>query len=180
MLNTGVKEVAEDHIILEDGTRINTKSTMWVGGVRPANLNFDVEVMKTPDGKLVVNEYFEIENHKNIFAIGDVAAFKQNNSMLPALAQVAEKEARAVSENIKLLIQGKNPKPFVYEHSGTLVSLGQWMAIGEMSRFVFWGHITWWIWRTVYLSKLISWEKKIEVALDWTINIFAARDISEL
>ena len=60
-----------------------------------------------------------------------------------------------------------------------MVSLGQWMAIGEISKFTFWGHITWWLWRTVYLSKLISTRKKLKVAMDWTVNLFSPRDISE-
>jgi NADH dehydrogenase len=53
------------------------------------------------------------------------------------------------------------------------------MAIGEMFGFTFSGRFTWWLWRTVYLFKLISFRKKLEVAIDWTINIFSARDISQ-
>jgi NADH dehydrogenase len=43
-----------------------------------------------------------------------------------------------------------------------------------------WGHLAWWLWRTIYLSKLISPSKKIRVAVDWTINLFAPRDISKI
>lgn len=180
LLKTRVKEVTESYVELEDNTKIMTNTTIWVGGVKPIDLNFDLPVVKSSDGRLVVNKYLEIKNYKNIFAIGDVAAFEEKGSFLPMLAQVAEKEARALAKNIKLLIGGKKPKPFSYHNTGNLVSLGQWMAIGEISNFVFWGHITWWIWRTVYLSKLLSWEKKMEVVFDWTINLFSARDISQL
>jgi len=54
------------------------------------------------------------------------------------------------------------------------------MAAGEIGDFSFSGYITWWIWRTVYLSKLVSFRKKVRVALDWTINLFSTRDISEI
>jgi NADH dehydrogenase len=96
------------------------------------------------------------------------------------LAQVAEQEAKNVAKNIYLSITDKNLEPFVYRHRGTMISLGRWMAMGEISGFVFGGCITWWVWRTLYLSKLISLRKKVKVALDWTINIFSPRDISEL
>jgi len=33
------------------------------------------------------------------------------------------------------------------------------------------------MWRTVYLSKLPGLEKKVRVALDWTIDLFFPRDI---
>ncbi len=60
------------------------------------------------------------------------------------------------------------------------MSVGQWMATGEIGNFSFSGRLAWWVWRTVYLSKLLSGKKKIKVALDWTINLFYPRDISEL
>jgi NADH dehydrogenase len=53
------------------------------------------------------------------------------------------------------------------------------MAAGEISNFTFSGHIAWWIWRTVYLSKLISFRKKTRGAIDWTMNLFSPRDISQ-
>jgi NADH dehydrogenase len=121
-----------------------------------------------------------MEKHPEVFIIGDMSAFKDKNGFLPALAQVAEKEAGAVAENIALLVKGQAPKSFWYHHSGNLMSLGEWMAVGEISNFTFSGHLAWWFWRTVYLSKLISLRKKIKVAIDWTINLFSPRDISQL
>ncbi len=182
MLNTSVKEVGDSFIILGDNTKIHTGTVIWVAGVKPAKIDFDVPVTRSGDGRLVVNEYLQLEKHKNIYALGDMAAFKQkgSDSFLPGLAQVAEKEAKNLASNLRLLIKGQQPEPFVYHHSGSMISLGQWMAIGEIANFTFSGGITWWVWRTVYLSKLLSWKKKLEVAFDWTLNIFSSRDISKL
>ena len=96
------------------------------------------------------------------------------------MAQVAEQEAKMVAKNIYLSVKNKSLEPFVYKRKGEMISLGKWMALGEISNFVFGGRIAWWVWRTLYLSKLISFRKKVKVALDWTINIFSSRDISEL
>jgi NADH dehydrogenase len=182
MLKTKVKEVTPSHILLDSNDTIFTETVIWVAGIKPAELKFDDAVAQTPDGKLIVNEFLQLQNHKEVFVLGDMAAFKKPNSetYLPALAQVAEKEASAVANNIQLLISGEAPEPFSYRHAGDLISLGQWMAIGEVANFTFWGGIAWWIWRTVYLSKLISFRKKVRVALDWTINIFSPRDISQI
>ena len=177
--NTTVKEVDPSSLIFTDGTSISTETIIWVAGIKPAGLEFSEAVSKSPTGRLIVNEYLQLENHKEIFAIGDVSAFKHKNIFLPLLAQVAQKEAGHVAKNIQLLIKGSAAKPFSYCHSGNLVSLGRWMAVGEIFNFTFSGHFTWWLWRTVYLFKLISFRKKFEVAIDWTINIFSARDISQ-
>lgn len=181
MLNMGVKEVGSSFVVLDNDKKIDTETVIWVGGVKPADLKFDGVVAKDPAGRIIVNEYFQVGDHREVFAIGDVAAFTNPGSknLVPALAQAAEKEARAVAENIQLIIKSKDPKSFSYHHAGDMVSLGRWMAIGEFFGFTFSGGIAWWIWRTVYLSKLVSFRKKVRVAIDWTINIFTPRDISQ-
>jgi hypothetical protein len=38
------------------------------------------------------------------------------------------------------------------------------------------GFFAWWLWRTVYLSKLPRLEKKIRVAIDWTLDLVFSKD----
>jgi NADH:ubiquinone reductase (H+-translocating) len=38
------------------------------------------------------------------------------------------------------------------------------------------GFFAWWLWRTIYISKLPRVEKKIRVALDWTLDLCFAMD----
>lgn len=42
------------------------------------------------------------------------------------------------------------------------------------------GLLAWFVWRQYYLSNLPSNSKKFRVALDWTIDFFAKRDITRL
>jgi len=44
-------------LYLNDNQKIPTETTIWVAGVKPANLNFKDIIEKTPNGKLIVNEY---------------------------------------------------------------------------------------------------------------------------
>jgi NADH dehydrogenase FAD-containing subunit len=181
MLKTIVKEVAPTYVLLEDDTSILTETVIWTAGIKPRMLEFDTEIQKSPSGQIAVNQYLQLPEHSEIFAIGDVAMFKPANSKvpLPSLAQVAEKQAKHAAKNIQLLVKKEKLRPFSYHHLGVLMSLGQWRAIGEILNITFWGRITWWIWRTIYLSKLISFKKKVKVAVGWTINLFSPRDISQ-
>ena len=43
--------------------------------------------------------------------------------------------------------------------------------------FKFSGFIAWWLWRTIYLSKLPRIEKKLRVTLDWTLDMFFSKDL---
>ena len=181
ILNTEVKEIGADFVKLGDDTEIPTETVIWVAGIKPNALNFDKQVEQSPLGHLIINEYLQLKDNSEIFAIGDIALLKdkKTDKYFPALAQVAEKQALYAANNIEKLIRNKALMPFNYKSSGTLVSLGEWMAVGEVSGFTFSGRIAWWFWRTVYLFKLISLRKKFRVAFDWTINLFYPRDISQ-
>ena len=38
------------------------------------------------------------------------------------------------------------------------------------------GFIAWWLWRTIYLMKLPRFEKKLRVAIDWTLDLLFEKD----
>jgi len=42
------------------------------------------------------------------------------------------------------------------------------------------GFIAWWLWRTIYLTKLPRFEKKVRVALDWTLDLLFSKDLVQL
>ena len=39
------------------------------------------------------------------------------------------------------------------------------------------GFGAWWLWRTIYLSKLPRFEKKVRVALDWFLDLLFSKDL---
>jgi NADH dehydrogenase len=42
------------------------------------------------------------------------------------------------------------------------------------------GFIAWFLWRTIYLSKLPGAVRRLRVTLDWTLDLFFPRDITQL
>lgn len=180
MLNMTVQEVTPSSILVNNEKSIPTETVIWTAGIKPNLIEFEQNIEKNKDDRILVNEFLQMKNHPEVFVLGDAAAFTdiKTNTLLPALAQVAEKEAKNIAQNINRIIHDQNPQSFFYQSSGTLISLGKWMAIGEIFGRTFSGHIAWWVWRTVYLSKLISFRKKVEVAIDWTMDLFSPRDIS--
>jgi NADH dehydrogenase len=46
--------------------------------------------------------------------------------------------------------------------------------------FHFRGFFAWWMWRTIYLSKLPGTLRKLRVVMDWTFDLVFPRDISLL
>lgn len=181
-LKTAVMTVDADGVVLSNGTRVDSMTTVWVAGVRPAPLDFDFHVDRDGSGRFVVDGTLRLVNHGGIFAIGDIAASVPEGGTvpLPPFAQVAVAQADHAVDNVIRLLDRDRLEPFAYRHRGNLVSLGQWMAAAEIGGMSFWGHFTWWLWRTVYLSKFISTRKKFSIALQWTINLVSPRDASRV
>ena len=42
------------------------------------------------------------------------------------------------------------------------------------------GFPAWWLWKTVYMLKLPTLASRLRVVLDWTVELFFERDVSEL
>lgn len=179
-LRTRVTRVRADEIALSSGEIIPTATTIWVAGIKPTHISSDISIARDTCDRIVTDPFLRIPGNENVYLIGDAALCFDGQHPLPATAQVAVQQAYAAAENIIRDIEGGAPKPLIYRHRGNLISVGKWMALAEIGTYHFGGRIAWWIWRTVYLSKFISWNKKIDVAVDWTLSIFAHRDITRL
>lgn len=176
-----VSEVSPDGLCLTNGEKIKARTIIWVAGVRPALPVFDIK-LGLEAGRITVNQYLQLPNYPEVFALGDLAAFRNPDSPgpLPMLAQVAHRQAQGVARNVIRLVEGRSVLNYTYKHQGDLVSLGDWIAAGELFGIRLFGHLTWFIWRGVYLAKLISPAKKAKVLLDWIVDLFSPRDIAQL
>ena len=67
-------------------------------------------------------------------------------------------------------------RAFRFKTLGLLASIGQRTGVARILGINFSGFAAWWIRRTIYLSKLPRIEKKVRVALDWTLDLFFSKD----
>lgn len=68
-------------------------------------------------------------------------------------------------------------KPFVYSTIGLLAPIGKRTGVANILGVNFSGFMAWWLWRTIYLMKLPRFEKKVLVALDWTLDVLFSKDL---
>ena len=59
-------------------------------------------------------------------------------------------------------------------------SLGHRSAVAEVFGVKLSGFLAWWLWRTIYLMKLPGLDRKIRVAVDWTLDLLLPADIVQL
>jgi len=179
VLNTRVVSAASDWVDLSNGQRIVTRTLIWTTGVTPSPLLATTSWQRNKRGQIAVNEFLEVPGHPGIWALGDCAEIPtpQAGQYYPPTAQHAIRQGTRAAENIAASIKGGRRRPFIYKPLGMLASLGRRSAVAEVCGLRFSGFLAWWLWRTVYLFKLPGFERKVRVALDWTLDLFFPRDI---
>lgn len=81
------------------------------------------------------------------------------------------------SHNLTAAIDGRAKRPFRFSTLGQLATVGRRSGVANVLGINFSGFTAWWLWRTVYLMKLPRLEKKIRVALGWTLDLIFTKDI---
>ena len=176
--NTRIEEAGETWIALSDGSRIETKTLIWTAGTAPNPLLARLPCV-LEHGRLGVNEYLEVPEWLGVWALGDCAYAidSRTGKPYPPTAQHALRQAKIVAENLTASLRGTKKHPFVFNTIGLMASIGRRTGVARVFGVNFSGFLAWWMWRTVYLSKLPRLEKKLRVALDWSLDMVFSKDI---
>ena len=160
---------------------IRTKTLIWTAGVTPVS-TIQRSMLKTDRGKVIVNDYLEVQDFPGVFAIGDCALFlnPETKRPFPPTAQIAEAQAKTAAKNLIALIKNSKKEKFEYHSKGQMAIIGKRSGIATFLGMNISGFWAWLIWRSVYLSKIPTLDKQIRVLLDWVIDLFFDRDISRL
>ena len=158
---------------------IPTETLIWTAGAAPCPLLKELPVECDKRGALLVDNMLAVADHPGVWALGDCAAVPdaKTGKPCPPTAQFAIRQARTLARNIRASIKGQPLQPFHFDSLGTLCVVGHHTACAEIKGYKFSGFFAWFLWRTLYLSKLPGLERKARVMGDWTIELFFPRDI---
>jgi NADH dehydrogenase len=172
--NTRVTEIDARGVVI-DSKRVDAATVVWAAGVRGTRL---VETLRDSAGaqidrvgRVVVKKDCSIENHPDIFAIGDIAAFTGGDGkLLPGVSPVAMQQARFVAKLIANRAKYKGiPQEGAFEYfdKGAMATIGRSRAIAEMKGIRMSGLLAWLAWLFVHLWFLIGFRNRVAVMLTW-------------
>jgi len=169
------------HSRLVEINSISSRTLVWTAGVTPIDLVKE-SLFRTHKGRILVNEYLQVPQFPEVFAIGDCSTFDPALSMkpFPPTAQIAEAHAKIAANNLKELVCGGKMTKFDYSWKGQSAIIGKRTGIASFFGINISGFLAYLLWRNLYLSKIRSSDKKFRVWLDWTLDLFFKRDISRL
>ncbi len=174
--------VSLEGLHLQNGQVIPSQCVIWTAGNQVSPVIAGLPLPKTKDGRLQVNGFFEVEGAPDVYALGDNAAQVDPHSNTPyvATAQVALRQGRALARQIEAALTGRPRTPFAFKLLGEMVPLSRHKAVADLNGFKLVGFPAWFMWKTVYMLKLPTWAARLRVVLDWTVELFFERDVSEL
>jgi NADH:ubiquinone reductase (H+-translocating) len=175
--NGKVSGCAEDGVRLADGRFIASRLVVWTAGTSSHPLIHDLPCL-LDHGRIVVDHTLAVPGWPGVWALGDCAVVPDHRTgkPYPPTAQHAIRQAKTVAANIAASIRGNAPVPFRFRTIGQLAAIGRRAGVARVFGVNFSGFFAWWLWRTVYLSKLPRLDKKIRVAIDWTLDLIFSRD----
>lgn len=195
-----VKEVHPTKLVLSDGSEVPYGLLVWSTGVGPSEFVKSLNLPKAPGGRIGIDEWLRVPSVDDVFAVGDCAGFIEQTGrpVLPALAQVAEREGKYLVDLFNKIGKQNGGKafsakelplgePFVYKHFGSMASVGRYKALvdlraskddkGGLSHA---GFVSWLMWRSAYLTRVVSWRNRFYVAVNWATTLVFGRDNSRI
>ncbi len=180
-LGTAITRVADDHVLMKlpsgETERVETRGVVWTAGVAPSPA---VAGLASPEskGRVLVDPTLKSPHHDGVWALGDAAAVPSTDGpgFCGPTAQHAMRQAATLAKNLLAAHRGRPLVWYKYKPLGLMASLGHHKAVALSFGIPLWGFLAWWMWRTYYLMRMPGLERKIRVALDWTIDLFLPRD----
>jgi NADH dehydrogenase len=180
---TRVTGVGAHSITLEHaGTqrKLQTAAVVWVAGVRPHPLLEKLDIEKDRRGLIVVEPTLQVPGHDHVFALGDIALFKDVVPTLAGTAQLAFQEAGLLGKNVRAFQAGEKLHTKRFVELGEALSLGTDRAAILAGGQVLGGALARQARFAMYTSRMPTWHHRLRVGASWFFGGTAPRPLQPL
>ncbi len=167
---TRVRRVTPTSVVFEHaGAEIElpTAAVVWVGGVRASPLIEHLQLPKTERGLLRVGPTLQVEDHPDIFSLGDDAHFTEADARLPGTAQLAFQQASLAAANVRALLAGGELRTKYFKELGEALSLGTEHGALLTAGKVITGALARQARFALYTQRLPTWHHRLKVGASW-------------
>src|SRR5215467_163900 len=175
-MGIGVKEVAPDHVLLSDGTSIQTRTAIWAGGLMASPLAANAGLPRGHGGRIEVRPDLTVDGFSGVYVLGDFANIPgPDNLTLPQLGSVAQQGGEWTAKNILTEIGGGTRTPFHYHDKGIMAMIGRDAAVAVVGKkkHELDGPIAFAAWLGVNTILMTGLRGRIEAFIDWAWNYFS-------
>jgi len=164
-LDTAIREITADQVVLADGEQLPSEVTVWAAGVTAPESVGGWGLPQGRGGRIQVGPDLRVTGHDRIFAIGDVAL--TGDQPVPQLAQPALQMGRFAAGQIARLDAGKPTARFAYHDKGIMATIGRRSAVVQLPRHVrIRGTLAWFAWLGLHLITLLGHRNRISALIN--------------
>ncbi len=174
-LGTAVAEVADDHVVLSDGSTVATGLVVWGGGEQAAPVAGQLGLGQGRGGRIDVQPDLSVPGHRQVFAVGDAANIPAGDeSALPQLGSVAQQSGAWAARNILGDIDGTGRQPFHYRDKGIMAMIGRRAAVAEIGphRHELHGRLAFAAWLGVHAELLANAGAELNAFVAWAEEFY--------
>jgi NADH dehydrogenase len=171
-ISTFVQKATDERVVLSDGDEIPTRTIVWSAGVRPTDPLERADRERSGSGRLRVDQRLRLQDHPEVFVIGDAASVVEDGGELPMLSPPAMQAGRYVARAIVDRVTGATGqrKPFRYVDKGTMATIGRRAAVADFRGLKLKGTTGWLAWLLVHIYYLIGFRNRAVVLASWGWN----------
>jgi NADH dehydrogenase len=172
ILGQMVNEVAEDHVVLKDGSTIKTYTLVWAAGVTGVSLAETLQMELKRGRRIPVEPALQVIGQPDIYAAGDIAYLEDDNGEpYPQVIPVAQQHGKLAARNIIRRLNGEEQKPFSYSDRGIMATIGRRRAVAyPYYKVQLTGFFAWVTWLGLHLIWLMGFRNRLNVMVNWVWN----------
>jgi NADH dehydrogenase FAD-containing subunit len=156
--------------------RIPSKTVIWTAGVAPSPAGKWLGCEVDRAGRVRIRPDLSVQDHPEVFVIGDTASLEQDGRPLPGVAQVAMQQGRYAARSIFRRVTNKSSlPPFRYFDKGNLAVVGKNFAVLQSGRISMSGFFAWLVWALVHIQFLADSSLRFSVFLQWIWTYMSSR-----
>ncbi len=173
-----VTEVTKEGVITAAGEFFPGDLVVWAAGIKAPDWLASLDGLEVNrNSQLVVGPTLQTTRDPDVFAFGDCAAAPWHGapkagSIVPPRAQAAYQQAKMLYKTVRARIDGKVLPTFRFRDIGSLVSLGELSAVGNLmgrligGNLLIQGMIARWMYVSLYKMHQVSIHGLLRVAFD--------------
>ena len=131
-LDTTVKEVRENGVVVDEGEFIEAGIVIWASGIKAPDEIAEWGLPQGRAGRIEVEADMRVRGLDDVFAVGDIAL----SAGVPAAARAARaagRQARRQADR-RGCVAGEQTQPIHYWDKGTLATIGRSSAVAQIKR----------------------------------------------
>jgi NADH dehydrogenase len=165
LLNTKIREVTKDRVLLENGDELPSDVTVWAAGVTASSAVAGWGLPQGRGGRILVGPGLRVKGQDRIFAAGDIAV--SEDQPLAQLAQPAIQMGRHAGKQIARAIGGRPEEAFRYHDKGIMATIGRRSAVVQLAHGPrFRGTIAWLAWLGLHIVTLLGGRNRLSALLN--------------